>query len=98
MPTLDLDASIEQLSDPRPRVRAAAAKRLRRSGEAAAGPALLAALRREIPTEVPDENTWEVQYQLIMAIAECHESAALPYLQGLALRPFTATTVYIGLG
>ncbi len=59
-----------------------------------AGPALLAALRKE----VEDARTWETQYQMIMAIGECGYSEALPLLDELALRDFEATMVYMAIG
>jgi HEAT repeat protein len=74
--------------------RRAAAKRLRRLKDPAAGPALLATLQRE----VQDPRTWETQYQLIMALGESNYRPALPYLRELAQRPFEATMIYMALG
>jgi hypothetical protein len=71
-----------------------AAKKLRKLRDAAAGPALLEALRRE----VRDPRTWETQYQLVMALGECDHRAASPFLAELALRPIEATMIYVALG
>ena len=98
MPETDIDVLLDQLSSPQARQRAAAAKRLRRLANSAAGPGLLAALHREIPDQEPPARTWEVQYQLVMALAECATEEALPFVQDLALRAFEATMVYVALG
>jgi hypothetical protein len=86
--------AIALLSDKRSPKRRSGAKRLRKLKEISAGPTLLAALQRE----VKDPRTWETQYQMIMALAECNYSPALAYLEALAQHRFEATTVYIALG
>lgn len=73
---------IEQLSHARSPIRRAAAKRLRKLDDAAAGPALLAALNEELK----DDRTWETQYQMIMAIGHCDYKEALPYIRSLISR------------
>jgi hypothetical protein len=73
---------IEQLSHARSPKRCAAAKRLRKLGDVAAGPALLAALKEELK----DHRTWETQYQMIMAIGHCNYKDALPYIKSLISR------------
>jgi HEAT repeat protein len=90
-PTSRAIAELAAKTSPR---RRAAAKRLRRLRDPAAGPALLAALRRE----VLDPRTWETQYQMIMALAESNYRPALPYLRELARESFEATMVYVALG
>lgn len=75
-------------------IRRAAAKRLRRLKDPAAGPALLDALRQELQ----DPRTWETQYQMIMALGESAYAPALPYLWELAGRHFEATMLYVALG
>src|SRR4051812_541674 len=99
-PARDADFPIitSGLEHPRARERAAAAKRLRRLQDPRAGKALMAALHREIPDAQPPERTWEVQYQLVMALGECGVKEAVPFLQDLAQRVFEATMVYVGLG
>lgn len=92
MPTLAED--IELLEHPRSPKRRAAAKRLRKLGDVAAGPALLAALCKEIE----DPRTWETQYQLVMAIGECRYEEALPFLRQFVAMPLDATMIYVGLG
>lgn len=87
-------ALIEQLGAPQSAKRRSAAKKLRKLGVAAAGPALLAALERELE----DPRTWETQYQMIMALGECGHRAALPFLKALAARPFGATMIYVAIG
>lgn len=74
--------------------RRSGAKTLRKLQEPAAGPALLQALR----DEVPDARTWETQYQLVMALGACRHAAAAPFLQELAGRRFDATMVYVAIG
>ena len=89
-----LAEDIDLLSHSRSPKRRAGAKRLRKRGDATAGPALLSALKRE----VEDPRTWETQYQLVMAIGECGYSEALPFLRELASRDLKATMIYVGLG
>ena len=90
----DLGEDIEQLSHSRSPKRRAAAKRLRKRGDVAAGPALLNALR----DEVKDPRTWETQYQMVMAIGECGYTDALPFLRDFAAETLEATMIYVGLG
>ena len=85
---------IEQLSSPQSAKRRTAARKLRRLGAPEAGPALLAALERE----VLDTRTWETQYQMVMAVGECGYREALPFLEVLAKRSIEATMVYMALG
>lgn len=92
MPTLTQD--IELLGHTRSPKRRAAAKRLRKRGDVAAGPHLLAALRREIE----DPRTWETQYQLVMALGECQYKEAIEFLSEFAAKPLDTTMIYIGLG
>jgi hypothetical protein len=87
-------ALIEQLGAPQSANRRSAAKKLRKLQDASAGPALLAALERELE----DVRTWETQYQMVMALGECGHRAALPFLEALAARPFDATMVYVAIG
>jgi hypothetical protein len=70
---------IELLSHSRSPKRRAAAKRLRKSADPTAGPALIAALEKELN----DDRTWETQYQLIMAIGHCNYCEALPFVESL---------------
>ena len=90
----DLGQSVDALRSRTSPKRRAAAKRLRRLKDPAAGPALLDALRRE----VQDPRTWETQYQMIMALGESGHEPALPVLRELARRNFEATIVYVALG
>ena len=85
---------IEQLSSPQSAKRRTAARKLRKLGDPVAGPALLAALERE----VLDARTWETQYQMVMAVGECGYREALPFLKNLANRSIEATMVYVALG
>ncbi len=85
---------MEQLSSPQSAKRRTAAWKLRKLGDPVAGPALLAALERE----VLDARTWETQYQMVMAVGECGYRNALPFLKDLANRSIEATMVYVALG
>lgn len=85
---------IQLLEDKRSPKRRSAAKRLRKLGDVAAGPALL----KRLKTEVLDPRTWETQYQLIMAIGECKYLDALPFLEVLSKTKFEATMTYVGIG
>ncbi len=87
------DTILQLVSSQSPK-RRSAAKKLRRLGVIEAGPALLAALEKE----VKDPRTWETQYQLIMALGECNYVAALSVLERLAETEIEATMVYVGLG
>jgi HEAT repeat protein len=77
-----LGALVEQLASPQSAKRRSAAKKLRKLKAAEAGPALLAALERELQ----DARTWETQYQMVMALGECGHRAALPFLEARAIR------------
>lgn len=88
------EAAIALLGDRYSARRRSAAKRLRKLKDPTAGPALLTALQKE----VQDPRTWETQYHMIMALAECDYVPALPYLQSLAQQPFEATMVYVAIG
>lgn len=85
---------VEQLAARQSPKRRAAARKLRTLKVAAAGPALLTALERE----VADPRTWETQYQMVMALGECGYREALPLLEAFAQRPFEATMVYVAPG
>lgn len=76
---ISITQDIEQLTHPRSPKRRAAAKRLRKLGDAAAGPALLTALKEELK----DDRTWETQYQMIMAIGYCNYTEALAFIKSL---------------
>jgi hypothetical protein len=73
---------IDLLTHSRSPKRRAAAKRLRKLGDPAAGPALLAALQQELK----DDRTWETQYQMIMAIGHSRYKQALPFIESLVSR------------
>jgi len=89
-----LSDDIQLLEDKRSPKRRSAAKRLRKLGDVAAGPALL----KRLKTEVLDPRTWETQYQLIMAIGECKYLIALPFLEALSKTKFEATMIYVAIG
>src|SRR6185295_1939820 len=76
------DALLDDLSNARSVKRRAAAKRLRKLGDALAGPTIEHALRREIQ----NPRTWETQYQMIMALGECRHRASVPLLLDLSTR------------
>ena len=75
-----LDDLAAQLVDKRSAKRRAAAKKLRKRRDPAAGPALTAAL----DAEIADKRTWETQYQMIMALAESGVHDVLPLLREVA--------------
>jgi hypothetical protein len=89
-----IQSILAQLDAPKSPKRRAAAKKLRKLRAPEAGPALLAALERE----VKDPRTWETQYQMIMALGESGYRDALPFLEMLSRQPIEATMVYVGLG
>lgn len=92
---LSFSEAIEQLESPLSPRRRAAAKRLQELQDVAAGPALLAALRRE----VTKRRTWETQYQIIMALGVCGYVSALPLLNSIATTGnLAAPSAYTGLG
>ena len=92
MPTLEED--IKELENTRSPKRRAAAKRIRKRGDDSAGPALLAALHKE----VEDSRTWETQCEMIKALGECGYSDAVPFLIELASQEYKATAIYGALG
>jgi len=85
---------IDQLSSKQSEKRRSAARRLRKIGDVTAGPALFAALQREIK----DTRTWETQYQMIMAIGHCRYTEAFPIIQILAHEKFWATMRLVAIG
>lgn len=89
-----LQSILAQLDASQSPKRRSAAKKLRKLRAVEAGPALLAALERE----VRDPRTWETQYQMIMALGESGYRDALPFLKILSRQPIEATMVYVGLG
>lgn len=86
--------AIGRLDDKRSAQRRSGAKRLRKLGDPAAGPALTAAIDREMA----DPRTWETQYQMIMALGACGYKEAVPTLQKLAQRQLEHLAVYTALG
>jgi hypothetical protein len=82
---------LESSSSPK---RRSAAKKLRKIGDPLAGPALLDALKRELP----DKRTWETQYQMIMALGLCGHKESIPLLQILAHERFEHTMVLVAVG
>jgi HEAT repeat protein len=70
---------VRQLSDKASAKRRSAAKQLRKLKLQGVGPELLQALERE----VRDPRTWETQYQMVMALAECGYADAVPFLRDL---------------
>jgi len=73
-------ALTEQLSDSKSAKRRSAAKKIRKSGDPDAGPALLEALQKELE----DQRTWETQYQMIMALGHCQHPDAIESLEALS--------------
>lgn len=92
--TSEVETLIGQLQSPRSAKRRSAAKKLRKLGEPSAGPALLDALKHELP----DPRTWETQYQMIMALGHCRCTEAVPLLRRLAHEKFEATMVLMAVG
>ena len=82
------------LDHPSSAKRRSAAKRLRTLAGAAEGPALLAALQRELQ----DPRTWETQYHLILTVGQCGYTDARPFVEGLLDRPFEATMIHVAVG
>lgn len=72
--------AVRQLKDRSSPKRRAAAKALRRLKDPSAGPDLLEALK----TETRDPRTWETQYQMVMALAECSFVPARGWLMEFA--------------
>ncbi len=72
----------EQLRHKTSAKRRIAAKRLRKLKTLESGPAVLAALHKEMQ----DPRTWETQYQMIMALGESGYKDALPFLNQLATK------------
>jgi hypothetical protein len=89
-----LNEAIELLSHPRSAKRTSGAKRLRKLSDPQAGPALEAALRKEMR----DPRTWEPKFCMILAIGDCCYREALPLLEELAEYDFEATILYDALG
>jgi hypothetical protein len=90
----DIPSLIEQLQHKSSPKRRAAAKKIRKLAANEAGPALLAALKKELN----DKRTWETQYQMIMALGEATYTESLDFLLQLANRDFEATMVYVAIG
>jgi HEAT repeats len=90
----ELEILMSQLQSPHSPKRRSAAKKLRKLGDPVAGPALLEALKHELP----DPRTWETQYQMIMALAQCGYPEAGPLIQTLVHEKFDATMVLVAVG
>ncbi|MEO0037477.1 MAG: hypothetical protein RIQ59_688 [Bacteroidota bacterium] len=84
---------LNQLTEKSAAKRKIAAKNLRKQIVKNAGVFLLEALKKE----VLDKRNWEVQYQLIMAIAQNNYYHALPFLKTL-INADIETMTKIGLG
>jgi HEAT repeat protein len=89
--TEELVSLLESPSSPK---RRSAAKKLRKIGDLRAGPALLIALKRELP----DKRTLETQYQMIMAFGHCGYKEAIPLVHILAHERFEHTMVLVAVG
>jgi HEAT repeat protein len=94
MPTPDVKNLISQLENKLSPKRRAAALKLRKLEDPAAGPALLSALMKELK----DPRTWETQYQMIMALGHSGYIEALPLLEILAHERLDATMVLVAVG
>jgi hypothetical protein len=90
----EVEEAIALLANSQSGKRTSGAKRLRKLGDPSAGPALLAALRKEMH----DPRTWEPKYHMILALAFVGHSGAIPYLWELTAIPTPHTTIYSGLG
>jgi len=93
-PRYDINLAIEQLAYPQSSQRRSAAKKLRQSRDTQAGHHLLSAFAKE----VQDPRTWETQYQMIMALAECGYKKSLPYLRKMASLAGLEPMIYVALG
>lgn len=93
-PETKLQEAITLLTHKSSPKRRAAAKTLRKLARPEAGPHLFAAFR----IETSDPRTWETQYQLIMALATCLHTPALPELQSFAAKTHEATMLYTAVG
>jgi hypothetical protein len=87
----ELTSLLESPSSPK---RRSAARKLRKLGNPIAGPALLHALKRELP----DKRTWETQYQMVMALGHCGYKESIPLLHILAFERFEHTMVLVAVG
>lgn len=92
----DVQALINQLSDPKADKRRSAAKKLRKLARSEAGAPLLAALKKEVTEK---KLSWETHYHLIMAIGAADYKDAVPYLRELLKETFIdASMQYMALG
>ncbi|WP_329038058.1 HEAT repeat domain-containing protein [Streptomyces sp. NBC_00178] len=92
--SLPRETVVAQLGDKASAKRRSAARRLGRSPDVTAGPALLDALRRE----TGDPRTWETQYEMVMALGACAYGPAVGFLSELARRPTEHTALHVALG
>jgi hypothetical protein len=90
----DLQELVQELSSSKSDKRSSAAKRLRKQKHTAAAPAILDALKKELS----DDRTWKAKFEMILAIGELHDHAALPFLWELTKIDTPHTIVYIALG
>ena len=90
----DLTSLLSQLEHKTSSKRRSAAKKLRKMQVAQAGSALMDALEREIR----DPRTWETQYHMIMALAECGIIDSLPLLHRIAAMDLEHTMVLLASG
>lgn len=88
-----LEAAIASLGEKSAAKRRSAAKKLRKLGDSAAGPALMSALEAELG----NDKTWEVKYHMIMALGECDYKPALPFLKSLT-ETLSGGMLHVALG
>jgi len=86
--------AVDQLRAGSSAKRRGAAKRLRALADPAAGPALLESLQ----VEATDPQTWETQYQMVMALGACHHTRAVAFLEQLVLEQTAYTMLGVALG
>jgi HEAT repeat protein len=89
-----MGAVLRQLRAPQPVKRRTAAHALRNLKIPATGPALLEALREELQ----NPQSWDTQYQMIMALGECRHYEALPLLRELIPAKRGQLMISIALG
>ncbi|MFF3069702.1 HEAT repeat domain-containing protein [Kitasatospora sp. NPDC057936] len=89
-----LDKLILQLCDSSSARRRSAAKQIGKLGDPAAGRGLLEALK----VEVVDARTWETQYDMIIALGSCRQSAAVSFLKHLVDVGFKFDSLYGAVG
>ena len=85
---------LTKVLDEKSTTRRSAAKKLQKEPVVDSSGIILEALKRELE----NENSWENQYHMILALTACDDQKAIPLLTSLTERDLRHRILYIGIG